>query len=362
MNTMRVLYVTSWLPTPSKSASYPFVVRDLRALAKDHSVTVAYLSNHEKPINVANDIGIISLPFNHRNLKSTIRVSLKIKRIAQDFDIVHSCAANALPPVALARISTPWVHTEHWSGFLHNSITARFYRQFLRFPDHLVAVSSRGLTAIGCGRDKDDKSIIFNIVEPPSVLAPRVWDPNRIRLVSVGSALEAKGAITAVKTVSVLRRRGVDAELTWVGDGPQRNAMLHCAQDLKIQEALNAVGWIPPKEVSAFYNRADMFFLPTKFEVGNVSVAEAQAHGRPVAIGANGGHIDYVNEAWGVLLQNVDDPDYCASQIINLWHKSRDYSAELISDSVRERLGVDRFIEEYNKVYCRVADTGKASN
>lgn len=350
---MRILYVTSWLPTERTPNAYPFVVRDLNALAQQFEVVVAHLGGRGGPIPGLHRVKVVPVPFSRRSPVSTLQAELKLRQLAKGAQVIHSCAADALIPTSLAQVR-PWVHTEHWSGFILNSRTSRIYRPFLRFPDHLIAVSSRGRDAIMGRRDPSRISVVFNIAEPPSVVTPREIQPSRIRLLAVGGALASKGALVAVRTLAELRRRGVDASLTWVGEGELRSAMLQLAEELEVTQYLHCPGAVVPEAVGSYYDQCDMFFLPTRYEVGNVSVAEAQTHGRPVAIGANGGHIDYVTREWCQLLHDVEDPVRCADDVLQVWQRSQPFDAATIAKHAQQLFSPQRFCQAYADIYTKV--------
>ena len=69
-----------------------------------------------------------------------------------------------------------------------------------------------------------------------------------------------------------------------VGDGPLRDRVP------------DAVGFVPPRELGAYYERAAVIVCPSRREGYGVVAREAMAHGRPVVATAVGGLIDAVDD------------------------------------------------------------------
>jgi glycosyltransferase involved in cell wall biosynthesis len=69
-----------------------------------------------------------------------------------------------------------------------------------------------------------------------------------------------------------------------VGDGPLRDRVP------------DAVGFVPPRELGAYYERAAVVVCPSHREGYGVVAREAMAHGRPVIATAVGGLLDAVED------------------------------------------------------------------
>jgi glycosyltransferase involved in cell wall biosynthesis len=90
-----------------------------------------------------------------------------------------------------------------------------------------------------------------------------------------------------------------------------------------------AVGFVPPGELGAYYERAAVVCCPSRREGYGVVAREAMAWGRPVVATAVGGLVDAIdNGDTGILVSAADAPSLRAAV------------AELAADSPRrERLG-----------------------
>lgn len=353
---MRVLVVTTWLPTRSSPGTGIFVERDIDLLARDHDVHVVHLSSTpDDPL--VRSWSVETVPLTPAN-PLTVRAAARLLRpMIGDYDLVHSMAASALLPFRRLSPARPWVHTEHLSGILAPQtlpVTARLalpsMMRLMARPDVVVAVGERLADAIRAHRD-GPVSVVPNAVEQPAIPAPRraVLDDG-LALVSVGGVIPRKGPDIAVRTVAELVHRGTDATLRWVGDGPQRDEIRRLAEQLGVAERVSLVGSLPPEGVLRELAVGDVFLLPTAGETFGVSIAEALASGRPVVVGSNGGQSEFVNEPDGVLV-STREPEAYADAVERVIRLNEERSAAEIAARTRARFTDDNRRALYGQVY-----------
>lgn len=113
----------------------------------------------------------------------------------------------------------------------------------------------------------------------------RRW-PGRheIELVCVSRLSVEKRPDRAVDVLAWLRRAGLDAALTVVGDGPLRARLQRRASDLPVR----FLGHVAPHEVAAALGSADVAVCPCPIESFGLAALEAMACGIPVAVPAGG--------------------------------------------------------------------------
>lgn len=358
---MRVLVVTTWFPTTRYPATGSFVARDVAALAVDHDVRVLHLvaPSHDDGVRRTSYRGVPveRMVMDPRRPDHLVRACMRLRRLASDVDLLHSVAISSLLPMAWWKPRVRWVHTEHWSGLLAPDTLSAGVRlarplaaRLLSRPDVVTVVSEHLAGGVRAFRSRP-VVVVPNIVTGPEVPAPRRPDPAPLRLVSVGGLVPRKGPLLAVRAVAELRRRGVDASLTWVGEGPQRAEVKAEVERTATTGAVHLAGAVPPEQLSGYYATADLFLLPTSAETFCVAAAEALAHGRPVVVGDSGGPAEFVAPPTGELVRGTDPVGY-ADAVQRVLHSASGLSAAQVAAGVRRRYSAEAYRRRMAQVYA----------
>lgn len=306
MTAMRVLVVTPWFPSALLPGSGIFNLRDAELLAKDHDITVLHLisPSHadagEPAETTVGAIRVLRQPFVLSNPGLLRQARTAIRHEAKQADLVHTMALPALLPMRLANTGKPWVHTEHYSSLVTPPPSARMklalgvLKRLFRKPDETVAVSVALANVIDCYRLRPSTVIGNEVMLPAGVVPGRRDLSAELRIISVGGIIARKGPLIALNAVAELRRRGLNATLTWVGDGDQREELLRAADSLGVSDSLRLTGQLEPSELSRELLEADLFLLPVETETFGVAIAEALTHGLPVVATGTGGHEEFL--------------------------------------------------------------------
>ncbi|MGL4519019.1 MAG: glycosyltransferase [Phocaeicola sp.] len=112
-----------------------------------------------------------------------------------------------------------------------------------------------------------------------------------IQLLAVGSLEQMyKSPDIAVKTILSLKNRGINATLTWLGEGKYRIEMEKLATNLGVNESIFFKGNVSPDEVRKELKKADIFLHISRTEGLPRAIIEAMAAGLP-CIGSKVGGI-----------------------------------------------------------------------
>jgi phosphatidylinositol alpha 1,6-mannosyltransferase len=119
----------------------------------------------------------------------------------------------------------------------------------------------------------------------------RRWSPDGSPVaLFVGRLVKEKDIETLIRAYTILKDKGIDFKLVFVGDGPLKEELA-----ANLPEAVLA-GFLEGEALSRAYATADIFVFPSTTEsFGNV-VLEAQASGLPCVVAAEGGVMDLVED------------------------------------------------------------------
>lgn len=186
------------------------------------------------------------------------------------------------------------------------------------------------------------------------VRAP-VW-PRRTRWLVVGRLREVKGQGTAIRGLAVARAgpSALDAELTLVGDGPDRDRLERLATQLGVRDRVHFAGPLPHSAIAAEMARADILVVPSvkasdggEEAFGRVAI-EGLASGLPVVVSDSGGLPETVGPAgWTVPPGDPQSLVECVRAImrtgspLTLGHRAMARAAEF---------SIERMWREYDEV------------
>lgn len=367
---MRVLVLATWFPDAAAPHQAPFNLSHVQAIAANQEVRVIHVRLGGHGEDISEEYGGVSVtrvslsPKKPWQYLSFVRL---LARALSDADVLHtmafSAAALAAPVSAFARI--PWVHTEHWSGMTDPVRVSKTWaavswlRYILKLPQRVTAVSHAQATQLQPFARKGAVHVVANVVQGQPPLAPRSGTVDGgVRLVGVGGLIEGKRPELALEALSVLRGKGIDASLTWVGDGPLRTDLEAQAARLGLGWEFSITGMVNPDQVTMELRKADVFILPSAHETFCMAAAEAVAQGLPVVITDLPAVRDFLSAKNSVLVGGNTAADF-AKGVERALENFADVSPEEISATIGSGLGRSVAGSKFSQIYAAITESKK---
>ena len=210
---------------------------------------------------------------------------------------IHAHFADSATDVAMLvahyqRGARPGGTDMTWSLAVHGSV--EFYNviryglaQKLARARFAVAISDFGRSQLMTLTSQERWAHIHVVhcgVDPHIYVPPaRRSDSDRsAEVLCVGRLLRGKGLSLLFESVAQLRREGLDVVVTLVGDGPVRAELEAAVDALGLSQHVSFAGAVGQDEIRRFYERADIFCLPSFAEGIPVVVMEAMAMELPI--------------------------------------------------------------------------------
>lgn len=150
-------------------------------------------------------------------------------------------------------------------------------------------------------------------------------------LISVGSLAQMyKAPDIVLKALSVLKPRGINIKLTWLGDGVFRQNMIDLAHSLNVN--VDFKGNVSPQEVHQYLTDSDIFLLVSRTEGLPRAVVEAMAHGMPCIGSKVGGIPELLEDSVLVEKENV----FQLAQLIEKMIKNPDFANKQAERNLNE--------------------------
>jgi glycosyltransferase involved in cell wall biosynthesis len=244
---------------------------------------------------------------------AALRMARKVKdRVS--FDVVHHLTWGGVrAPTFLGRLGVPLIVGPIGGGetsppSLRSGLHAKarlteFIRNLSNWTIQVNPIVRGGLTlarmivvktpetAAILTKGMQAKSICYAelSVQSQSIGQPRLAKANGNNILFVGRLIYWKGAHIAIRALAELAPRLPDAKLTIVGKGPEQARLMQEAARLGISDRITFVPWLPRDQVSAIYDRHDIFLFPSLHDSTGLVVLEALSHGLPVVCLDSGG-------------------------------------------------------------------------
>ena len=195
------------------------------------------------------------------------------RRAARDADLVH---AHWIPSAIAARATGKPYVLQVWGTDVELARRApALFRPLLAGARLVVAASTFLADEARLLGAREVRVVPFGVPVPDDVAPPA--DPPHVLF--AGRLSEEKGIVDFVEATDGLAR-------VIVGDGPLR---------ARVPEA---VGFVPPSEIGAWYERAAVVCVPSRREGYGLGAREAMAFGRPVVATRVGGLLDLQHVAF----------------------------------------------------------------
>lgn len=314
-----------------------------------------------------------------RDALSVVGLARLIRRERPHILHTHTAKAGAVGRVAalLAGDARPpiVVHTYHGHvlrGYFDPLRTAAFRtleRELARVTTALVAVSPQvrdDLVRIGIAPRERFVVVRLGIELEERLASSRSREdarrllgiaPQRFVVGWIGRMTGVKRADDVLESFALLRRRGVDAVLCMVGDGPDRDAVERRAHALGIVRHCVFLGY--QHDVAPWYRAFDAMVLPSANEGTPVSVIEALGAGRPVVASDVGGVPDVVRDGVDGFLVPPGDTDALAARLAEVAASAtlRAHVAKAAPERVLRRYAVSRLIDDVDTLYRSLLET-----
>ena len=139
---------------------------------------------------------------------------------------------------------------------------------------------------------------------------------DKLIIVACGRLSWIKGWNLILNAVDILKKRGMDFQLVFVGDGEDRAKVLNKAQKLGIGRSVRITGFIPHAEVNIYLNAADLCVSASHREGWSLAMLEILACGKPLVSTDVSGAKDMIRQGENGFVVEERNPKLLADAIL----------------------------------------------
>ena len=167
---------------------------------------------------------------------------------------------------------------------------------------------------------------------------------HKLLILSIGMLAQMyKCPDTVLETIKILRERGVDCELIWLGEGKYKEKMIQYAQKLGIANYVQFVGLVPAgQEVINHILKSDIFVLASQTEGLPRALIEAMACGKFCIATSVGGIPELLDSQWLIkprdakelankIIYAINNPQEAHREVKQNLQRVKDYQESVLS-------------------------------
>ncbi len=126
--------------------------------------------------------------------------------------------------------------------------------------------------------------VIHNGIDPDWFTPPpaRENGAGPLHVLYIGRMVPVKGQAVLLEAIDQLRRAGLDIQATMIGEGVRREALARVVRDRRLEHVVELPGAVGQDTLRHYYEKADIFALPSFAEGIPGVLMEAMAMGLPV--------------------------------------------------------------------------------
>lgn len=379
---LNILIVASWYKDTANPIAGSFIEEQARMLLnRGHLVTLLYpylkgtfistINDRKVLIEDKMDEGLrtirIGVPpvlpsMRKSSYKSLAKRSLRLlsKNGLTNFDLIHSHAmfmGGVVGKFIAEKVEVPLFHTEHSSGFVfnqkqYNATDNKCINDVIKFSSKAFYVSTFAKVEFEKWQGvKGNISVLHNIVHGDFFKFPlveRSKDEIRVNFVIIGSLIPRKQVDKCIKAFKNLEKDKY--KLRIFGDGVEKKNLEKLIDDLGLDSNITLSGRLNREDVLKVLSNSDVLISTSEVETFGLTVAEAQAMGKPVIVFNSGGVLDIVsNETGKVINQSIEDLTK-SIKVMDIKKFNPAQIRQLTAKKFSENVIYNRLIGEYKRV------------
>lgn len=265
----------------------------------------------------------------------------------------HTYLGGMIASEVKMKFNTPYIITEHYTGWLDNSIPA------LHRTKGIQAYNNADLiTAVSPFLQERLAPLTSTAVTfLPNFIDTRIFSENPLinssefeSFICVGDLIPRKQFHLALKAFAELDSSRANRTLTIVGKGPEDQRLRGLSRQLRIEDKVTFAGQKNKYELAAIFSNTDVLLHPSRLETFGLVIAEALCCGLSVVSFDNGG-ISAFNDLPGIHVCKEMNVHSFKNEITRLCSSTSYASRRQISAAAARRFGVAENSAELRKYY-----------
>ena len=239
----------------------------------------------------------------------------------------------------------------------HNKLFKTLFKVCFFYPDIAIRLST-SCPNEGLFIHAKKDVIIPNGMPDEAIFPNEVKSQNCINLLFIGLLEETKGELDLLRSVSILKSKGIKSIVRIAGEFKSQEYKKHffdVVEEYNLSNDVEYLGIIRGDKKNAALRNSDIFCFPSYFhsESFPLVLIEAMSFGLPIVTTKWRGIVDMVQEGYNGFLVDIKSPELLASQI-ELLYQNINLRKKISINSRKEfeqKYSLQRHLEQMNELF-----------
>ncbi len=216
----------------------------------------------------------------------------------------------------------------------HRSLAKWLYQKIYAKAKGIICCSEEvRRRLISFGVDAQKTKVLYPAVDferyrplaPPKEFLEKNQFVGRKIILTVGRLVKRKGHDQVLKALPQLVEQFPEILYCMIGKGEDENELRRIVRELKLENHIRFMGWVPADDILYFYNACEIFVMPSREIKGDghiegfgIVYLEASACAKPVIGGRSGGVLEAIQDGKTGFLVDPDSSQEIAEKIAYL--------------------------------------------
>lgn len=220
-----------------------------------------------------------------------------------------------------------------------------------------VISNSQGLKELALkSESKKEIGVIYNGIDTHEFFPAEKKNSDLFTIICVSRVTPRKGIRFLIQAFKILSARYDNIRLLIVGDGNEKKSLEDLVQAIDIKEKVEFAGIVAHDKLLPYYQRADIFVLPSLNEGMSNVMLEALACGLPIVATNTGGTKELLTDGLNGLVVRMKDADDLADKIEKLIldgekKKSMSMESRKLAEKMSWSVVASEYVQLYKKIY-----------
>jgi len=245
-------------------------------------------------------------------------------------------------------------------GFLYKFITPII--KFIWKRACFVIANSDGLRQLALQSSPEKEiGVIYNGIDIEEFFPDHSkTDPNHFNIICVSRVTPRKGIRFLVQAFKILEARYDHIRMIIAGDGNEKKSLEQLVRGLGLEDKVVFLGVVPHEKLIDYYQKANVFVLPSLNEGMSNTMLEALACGLPMVATDTGGTKELITNRKNGLIVEMQNPDDLAEKIEQIiLDRELEKQMGIESRILAEQLSWGKVASQYVDIYEKTINLRK---